>query len=132
MFEQLAQGGHRALRLGQGLLQASEVGGNELGPSRLIGSPEYGADVVERHAEIPEPSDHLRDRELVARVSAVAGDRIDVCGFEQADPVVVAQGLHAEEGDPGEVADGQRASHVASLDPPVGGESTGGDPLTLP
>ena len=64
MFEEVAQGGHGALGLGQGLLQAGEVGGDELGPSRRIGCLQHPSDVVERHVEIPEPSDHLSDRDL--------------------------------------------------------------------
>ena len=48
----------------------------------------------------------------------------DLRGLEKADPVVVAQGLHAEEGHPGEVADRQRAGHAPSLNPPLVGEST--------
>jgi hypothetical protein len=46
--------------------------------------------------------------------------------------VVVAQGLHAEKGGPGEVADRQRAGHSNSLDPPLVGESTRRRPIDSP
>ena len=118
--------------LAQGLLQAGEVGGDELGPSRRIGCLQHPSDVDERHVEIPEPSDHLSDRDLDVAVSAIAGDRIDLRGFEEAGLVVVAQGLDAEEGDPREVADRQRARHVPSFDPPLGESQPGRNPLTLP
>src|SRR5580692_6514698 len=46
--------------------------------------------------------------------------------FQQLDPVVVAQRLNAQVGGAGEVADGegaQGAGHLASVGPPLGGES---------
>jgi hypothetical protein len=68
---------------------------------------QHHSDVIERHVEISEPSDHLSDRDLGARVSAITGHGIDFRRLKKAGPVVVAQGLHAEERDAGEVADRQ-------------------------
>jgi len=73
------------------------VGGDELGANGRVGCAQHSSDVIEGHLEIPEPADHLSDRDLVARVSAIAGDRVDICRFEEAGAVVVAQRLDAEE-----------------------------------
>jgi hypothetical protein len=44
-------------------------------------------------------------------------------GLEQPDLVVVAQGLDAQVGDPGEVTDGERCGHHAIVNLPLAGGS---------
>jgi hypothetical protein len=46
-------------------------------------------DLVKRHAEIAEPADHLRYRNLTRLIDAVAGHRVDLGRLEQAHVVVM-------------------------------------------
>jgi hypothetical protein len=62
-------------------------------------------DLLERHVERPESQDYLRGRDLVGRVAAMTGARVDVSRLEQADPVIVPQRLDAQVRGPREVTD---------------------------
>src|SRR4029077_11705599 len=86
VFEEVTQGGHRALGLDQGVLQSGQVSGDELRASGLVGRPQHPSDVVDGHLEIPEPADHLSGRDLGGRVSAIAGDRGATPAWERGGP----------------------------------------------
>ena len=64
---------------------------NQLVPGGYIGRGEDCPDLVERHLQRPEAANHLGDLDLVGRVPAVAGRRVDGGGIQQADAVVVAE-----------------------------------------
>jgi hypothetical protein len=71
---------------------------------------------------------------LVSRVVAVAGEAVHLNRFQQANFVIVVQGLHCDKAEPGEIADFE---HLIlwflftlkffgySIDPPVSRESIG-------
>lgn len=65
---------------------------NQLIPGGQVGRRDDGVDLLERYFEQAEPADDLRGRDLVG-VATVASHRIDVGRLQQADAVVVAQGL---------------------------------------
>ena len=121
--QQIAQRGDRVLRAGQPFFQPVQMGGDELVARLDVRRGQDLLDLLDRHVQIPEPPDDLRGRYLVGGVPAVARVRIHIGGLQQADPVVVAQRLHAQMGRAGEVADRQAVLHDPSLHPPLGGES---------
>ena len=54
------------------------------------------ASVICGHAQRPEPADDVRVIDLAGVVEAVAGVRVDVGGFENADVVIVPQRFSAQ------------------------------------
>ena len=117
LLEQVLQRRDRGLGLRELRLQAVEVRADQRVAGADIRRREHRAHRVDRHVEIAEAADHLRGRDLIGRVVAVAVARIDVGGLEQTDAVVVAQRLRAEMRHPGEVTDRQRRGHVAHAPP---------------
>ena len=119
-----------------------------IGASRAasVGRLEHRPHVVERHVEVAQAADQLSGGDLVGRVEAVAVGGVDRRRREQADVVVVVQGLHAQVGHAGELAHGER--HVGSgrgcvgrmggchtdsfAPPPTGGSSPSAVPRARP
>ena len=112
MFEQRAQRRDRRLRLLELALHAAQVRGDRRVASADVGRVDDRADVLQRHPELAQPADHLRDRHLCDRVVPVAAARIDPRRREEPDLVVVTQRLHAHKRHPREVADGQVRFHA--------------------
>ena len=122
-LEQVAERADRLLRLEEILLQPGQVVGDELIAGVDVGRLQDGADLLQRHVEIAESSDDLCRGDLLGAVAAVARVGVDLGRDQQTEPVVVPEGLDAEVGGPGEIADGQGGRHVPSFDSPPGGES---------
>src|SRR5690606_37046037 len=64
-----------------------------------------------------QPADEQRLLDLVGAVAAIARPPVDLGGREQADVVVVPQGLDAEVGEPGELPDGDGRGHGTQRTP---------------
>jgi len=71
-------------------------------------------DLPERQAQVLECDDAVELPQLPGRVGAVAGDRINLGGRQQADLVVVPQGADGYRAKPGELPD---AEHDTSMPP---------------
>src|ERR1700722_20877214 len=100
------------------------MAGDEVVAGGQVGSRDDRVDLLQGHVERPEPADDLSGRDLIGGVAAMPCARVDVGGLEQADAVVMAQRLDTQVRGPGEVTDGQRAVHVASMrSPPMGDTS---------
>ena len=76
-LEQPPQGGHRLLGLDEALLQPGQVLGDQLVAGVDVGRLQHGADLLQRHVELPEPPDDLRRGDLLGAVTAVARVRVD-------------------------------------------------------
>ncbi len=124
LLEQVPEGCHRGFRVLELLLEPVEVRGDERVAGGHVGCAEHRLDIVDRHAQVAEPPDHLGRRDLGGVVVPKPGLGTHVDRLEESDPVVVAQCLHAELGHAREVADGQARVHRHSLHPPPRGEST--------
>jgi hypothetical protein len=74
-------------------------------------------DILDSHVEATETADDLRRGDLSGGVAAVPRPRVDVDRFEKPYLVVVAQRLHAEVRDPGELSDRQGARHARQSPP---------------
>ena len=74
------------------------------------GACSMAPDLLQRHAEVAQPADDLRGRDLTGPVQPVTGRRIDVRRLQQAYLVAMTRRLDAQVGHPGEVAD--RQQHV--------------------
>ena len=105
-LQQLPEGGDRLLGLGQVPLQPGQVSSDELVACLDVGGVQNGADLLEGHVEFPEAPDDLCRGDLLGAVTAVARIGVDLGRDEQFELMVVAQGLDAEVGGPGEIADG--------------------------
>ncbi len=112
--------------------EPGEMIGDQFRTRGRVGRGEHGTDLTERHVEVAEPANDLRDRNLIGRVAAIAGSRVDLRGNEQPDVVVVAQGLDAQLGGLREVTDHERRRHGLSIDSPARGESRRGRGLDSP
>src|SRR5215475_8869662 len=84
---------------------------------------EDGLQLRDRHVEVAQPADHLRGRNLLVGVVAVAAARLDRARLEQADLVVVAQRLHAQMHRGRELPDRDSRFHPRSIDSPATGGS---------
>jgi hypothetical protein len=62
-------------------------------PRASISGVEYGGDILQWHADVPQRGKGARSRQLTQPVAAVAGANIDFHWHEQADLVVVPQRL---------------------------------------
>ena len=70
-----------------------------------VGGREHRVDIVQGHVKVAEAADDLGGRDLIRRVPAIAGLRINLRRFEQAALVVVTQRLDAEVRSAGKVTD---------------------------
>ena len=127
----LPQRRDRRPRLLQLTLHASQVGGDRRVAGGDVGRVHDRADRVERHPELTQPADRLRDRHLWHRVAPVPAVRIDRRRRQQPDLVVVPQRLHAHERHPREVADAQGRFHAPNRGLSHGGESSYSASITI-
>ena len=75
-FQQRSQRRHDGLGERELVFHPLQVGGYHLVTGRRVGRLQYLPDLVERHAQIPEPANHLRDPHLARFVEAVTGLRV--------------------------------------------------------
>ena len=128
-FQQRSQRRHDGLGERELGFHPLQVGGYHLVTGRRVGRLQYLPDLVERHAQIPEPADDLRDPYLARFIEAVAGLRVDLGRGEQPHLVVVPQRYHAQVGHPGEITDGQSHPHGRDSRPGAPGRVRPGRPL---
>jgi hypothetical protein len=102
----------------QFVLQPVQVGRYQRVAGPGVGGGQDGLHVGDGHAQIPQAADDLGRRDLLRPVVPVAGVRVDLGRFQQADLVVVAQRLDAQVRHPGEVPDRDSQVHTPSLIPP--------------
>ena len=89
--QQLAQRGDGIGGRPQALLHRGQVGGDDRVASRRVVGVQDGPHVVDRHLEVAQPAHDVGIGDLVGRVVAVSGRRVDGGRLEQPDGVVVAQ-----------------------------------------
>jgi hypothetical protein len=70
-----------------------------------VGGREDRLNVVQRHVEVAEAANDLRDRNLIGRVAPISRIGVDAGGVENADAMVMAQRLDAQVRRPSEVPD---------------------------
>ena len=80
-------------------------------PLHGVGGMEHTLDLAHRHFEVAQAADRLGCRDLMAPVVPVAAGVVHLGWFEQADVVVVAQGLDREITRARELADRQQSRH---------------------
>src|ERR1700678_4733066 len=106
---------------------------NEIVARLHIGCRKHCADLIQRHVEITKAFDDLGDRNLLRRVAAIAGLRVDLSGLEKPRLMIVAQCLHRQMRRARESADWARGGHAGpSLHSPPTGESSLKDAIDSP
>ena len=118
--EQRPQPGDRRLGLCELAFHPPQVRRDLAVPRLQVGGDEHRPDRVKRHAQVAQPPDDLGGNHLGRVVGAVAGERVDGGGLQDAHVVVVPERLHAQVGHPGELADRQQRCHGLSISPPCG------------
>jgi hypothetical protein len=90
---------------------------------------EGGSDLLEGKLDPPQGLDEACVADLIASVAPISADGVDRGWGEDADIVVVAQGMHRQPADAGETPDRHRLilSHIASMRP----RATRGSSITL-
>ena len=113
--QQRLQRGHRLLCLLELPLHALEMPEERPVAGSGVGSLQHHPDLVDRHVELAEPADGVRNGNLARRVAPVARGRVDVRRLEQADIVVVPERLDAQVGHLRELADADHGVHFRSM-----------------
>ena len=88
------------------------MGGNQCVALAWAAGNENRTDIGDRHAQIAQPPNQLRSRELFQRVVAISGVGVDLGWFQESDLVVVPQCLDTQAGHGGEASDADGAGHV--------------------
>ena len=111
VLEHAPQRRHRGLCLLELPLHAPQVRGDDRVARGHVRRLQHGPDLLQRHAQVAQPADDLRGRDLTRPVQPVTSRRVDVRRLQQAYLVVMTQRLDAQVGHPGEVADRQQHLH---------------------
>lgn len=106
-----AQRVHSGLSLSQFGFEVIDVGGDQGVAFAAAACNQDRADTGDGHAQIAEPSNQLRGRELLQCVVPIPGVRVNLGRFQQPDLVVVPQCFDTQVGHGGEASDADRADH---------------------
>lgn len=93
------------------VLHPLQMGDDRRVPRLDVGCLKDGFQRVQRLAQVTEPADDLRGRNLARVIVPVTAVGVDRGRREQAEIVIVPQRLHAQKRHPREVADAQYRCH---------------------
>ena len=87
------------------------MGGNQCVALAWAAGNENRTDIGDRHAQIAQPPNQLRSRELFQRVVAISGVGVDLGWFQESDLVVVPQRFDTQMRHGGETTNADGAAH---------------------